>query len=395
MQRPVPSVKRQPEVHLAVVLQVRRRGGGVERQRRAVAVQQHVAHPQRQVLLLERHAGVPGGGHDPAPVRVGPEDRRLHQRALGDRLGDLLRASASVRQPSTSMVMRWFGPLGVGGDLAGQVGADAVDRRRGTSARSCPASGGPVPFASRNTVSFVLVWPSTVMQLNVVVGGAPSGSVCRSAGATGGVGQDEPEHGGHVRADHRRPLGEAGDGVAPPAVSSRVATLMRVSVVRMAWAASVSASRPGCGGGDRLRDAGFENRHRQRPADHAGARDEHLLGRTAEVARPPVRPSARRRRGPARRCRRWRCRSRSRSARASARGRRARLTCTGAAQTRFWVNTPAAAAGRVGDDDGEVAAVRFGAQAAHDAGVPEPAGQVPVAHVGRVAGRIEISTRLG
>ena len=46
-----------------------------------------------------------------------------------------------------------------------------------------------------------------------------------------------------------------------------------------------SASAPGRAAADRLRDAGLEHRHRQRPADHAGGRDQHLLGRAADVLR--------------------------------------------------------------------------------------------------------------
>ena len=60
-------------------------------------------------------------------------------------------------------------------------------------------------------MSLVLVCPST--RDAVERRGRRPGAGRRAAigGATGGVGQDEPEHGRHVRADHRRPLGEPGD----------------------------------------------------------------------------------------------------------------------------------------------------------------------------------------
>ena len=73
-------------------------------------------------------------------------------------------------------------------------------------------------------------------------------------------------------------------------------------------------------------------------------------------------------------------------ARASARGSRSRLTCTGAAQTRFCVNTPGGGGRAVADDHRQVAPVRLGAQPADDARVPVAAGQVPVAHASIVSG---------
>ena len=77
----------------------------------------------------------------------------------------------------------------------------------------------------------------------------------------------------------------------------------------------------------------------------------------SEVRVHAVRPCAGHRPGPARRCRRWRCRSRRRSPGHRRAGPASRLTCTGAAQTRFCVNTPAAAAGRSRIDHRQVAAV--------------------------------------
>ena len=59
-------------------------------------------------------------------------------------------------------------------------------------------------------MSLVLVWPSTQMQLKLRSAAAFS-DVVQVGLAHRGVGQDEAEHGRHVRADHRRPLGEPGD----------------------------------------------------------------------------------------------------------------------------------------------------------------------------------------
>src|SRR5436190_2163863 len=50
-------------------------------------IKRQIAQPQRQIALLERHARVPGRRDEPPPVRIGAEDRRLHECALGDRLG--------------------------------------------------------------------------------------------------------------------------------------------------------------------------------------------------------------------------------------------------------------------------------------------------------------------
>src|SRR5262245_49455511 len=54
-----------------IVLEVGRGGRGVEGQGDSVAVEQHVAEPQRQIVLLEWHAGVTGGRDEAAPVGIG------------------------------------------------------------------------------------------------------------------------------------------------------------------------------------------------------------------------------------------------------------------------------------------------------------------------------------
>ena len=130
----------QPEVDLAVVLQVRRRRRRVERQRLAVAVQQQVAHPQRQVRLLERHAGVAGRRHDPAPVRVGAEDRRLHQGALGDRLGDRAGPRRRSGSPRRRCVIRWLAPSASAAICRARSAHTSCDRARRTRRASSPAS---------------------------------------------------------------------------------------------------------------------------------------------------------------------------------------------------------------------------------------------------------------
>src|SRR5579872_916748 len=66
----VAECEAQPHVNLALALQVRARGCGVERLRRAAVVEQQGAQPQRQLVLLEYHAAVARRRHDAAPVWI-------------------------------------------------------------------------------------------------------------------------------------------------------------------------------------------------------------------------------------------------------------------------------------------------------------------------------------
>ena len=131
----------------------------------------------------------------------------------------ICRASARVRQPWTSTVIRCVAPFAVGGNRLGQVladfeqrGAEVVERFAGERGRGRgrPGSLGCAPLASSSTVSLVLMWPSTLMQWN-----DSSTASTRAAWASclpqRGVGHHQREHRGHVGADHRGPLGHAGD----------------------------------------------------------------------------------------------------------------------------------------------------------------------------------------
>ena len=100
----------------------RRRNRPGSRARRAGAVE-----VQRDLGGVEADAGVAGGRNDAAPVRVGAGDRRFHERAVGDRLGDLpgvLPRPAAVDFDG-DQVRRAFA---VGGNRLGQVLADFDER---------------------------------------------------------------------------------------------------------------------------------------------------------------------------------------------------------------------------------------------------------------------------
>ena len=64
---------------------------GVEIDRAAALVEQKPVEVQRHFRGIESDARVAGGRDDAAPVRIGAGDGRFHERAVGDRLGDLPR----------------------------------------------------------------------------------------------------------------------------------------------------------------------------------------------------------------------------------------------------------------------------------------------------------------
>ena len=116
-------------------------------------------------------------------------------------------ASSRVAQPVTSMRDQVRGAFAVVGDRPGQLDADLVQGAAETCCRSAPASGDPpaAPLASSSTVSLVLMCPSTLMQLKLSSTARRQHAAGRRPASSGGVGQHDGQHRGHVGADHRRP----------------------------------------------------------------------------------------------------------------------------------------------------------------------------------------------
>ena len=174
-------------------------------------IEQQIAQPQRQVLFLELDSRITRRRHDAAPVGVGAENGRLDQGAFRDRLGHAVRL-ASSRNPSTSMVTRCVAPSASAAMARASSPHTSAIAAPNRAQRLALQSEGPTrlvaPLASSSSVSLVLVWPSTLMQLKVW-SAALRASAARSSGRHGGVGEDEGQHGGHVRPDHGRPLGHA------------------------------------------------------------------------------------------------------------------------------------------------------------------------------------------
>ena len=102
-------------------------GVGVEVDGAAALVEQEAVEVERHFRGIEVDAGVAGGRDDAAPVGVGAGDGRFHERAVGDRLGDL--AGVLLRPAAVDFdgdqVRR---PFAVGRDRLGQVFADFDER---------------------------------------------------------------------------------------------------------------------------------------------------------------------------------------------------------------------------------------------------------------------------
>ncbi|MBN8921214.1 MAG: hypothetical protein J0H62_11280, partial [Rhizobiales bacterium] len=234
--------------------------------------------------------GVPRRRHHAAPVRVVAEHRRLHQRALGDRLGDLPRlgVGAAALHVDRDEVAR---PLGVDGDLAGELGAHAADRvaeRRQVVPGERRA--GAVGEREHGVVRARVALDADAVERGLAPGLQDRVEV---GGGDGGVGHHEPEHGRQVRADHRRALREAGDRDRPAGELQHARGDLDPGVGGEDGVGRVvERLAAGGGGGDGLRDTGLEHRHRQRAADHPGGRDEHLLGLAADEPIPSARIGA-------------------------------------------------------------------------------------------------------
>ncbi len=132
-------------------------------------------------------------------------------RALSATVLAIFRASSRLAQPAMSMVTRCVAPspsAGIARASSWQTSFSAC----WNVARSAPASGGvpAAPLANSSTVSLVLMWPSTLMQLKLSSTASRQSSLGH-LGSQRRVGQHHAEHRGHIRTDHCRPFGHAGD----------------------------------------------------------------------------------------------------------------------------------------------------------------------------------------
>ncbi len=100
----------------------------------------------------------------------------------------MARAAARSAQPVISMVTRCVAPFAVAGNGLGQVDRTLRRALGGRRPDRRPASGSPpaAPLATSSTVSLVLMWPSTLMQLKLTSADARSAAwaVAGSSGAS-------------------------------------------------------------------------------------------------------------------------------------------------------------------------------------------------------------------
>ena len=165
------------------------------------------------MLALDRLLGLADRHDDAAPVGVLARDGGLDQRAFGDRLGDparrgraggagdvdldeFARALAVAHQLRGEVVHDLF-------QLGLEVGQPPVARAR--DARRTRSAGGEQKAG--------VVGRGVAVHGHRIEGGAriERQQALQHAGRQGGVGDDEGQHGRHVRRDHARPLGDPVD----------------------------------------------------------------------------------------------------------------------------------------------------------------------------------------
>jgi tetratricopeptide (TPR) repeat protein len=375
----------QAQVDVPLAPQVRRGGGAVERLRHPAVVQQQVAQPQRQLLLLELHAGVTRRRDDPPPVGVRPEDRRLDQRALGHRLRHAQRL-AVVAQPLDLDGHQVAGPLRVGDDRPRQFGADPRDRP-GEARQPLPLQAGHSTPGERLAVGEQqqrVVGAGVPLDADAVE--APRRGAARHGGQVvrrhGGVAEDEGEQGRHVRPDHGGPLGHAGQPDVPAVDRNLPGDDLGARVGGEDGVGEVVERLRGVGQrAGRGPDARLDLGHGQVSADDPRRADEELLGPAAdglggdrghaagvfEPARAGAGVGV----------------ARAEDDPAGVGGGDALLAdADGGGADAVLGEHPRGGGGGRADGQGEVEAGRVGADAAADSGVAEAAGQVPVRHRG-------------
>ena len=221
--------------------------------------------------------GAADGGEDAPPVRVAGEQRGLDQWRMGDGVGDpqAFLARCALGDLHRHELGR---PLAVAHDRLGEFRAELGQRGRESLKRAVVIGDGGTRYAGGHEHAAV------VGRRVAVDGDAVEGDVHRLHESTlkqrlghGSVGRDETQHGRHVRPDHARPLGDAGqrDLGAVDIDSSRCPLRHGVrshDAVRRLDPA-VGAQRR-----QRIRQARLDPVHRQGFADDARGKRQHLLG---------------------------------------------------------------------------------------------------------------------
>ena len=135
-------------------------------------------------------------------------------RALSATVLAIVRASASVRVPSTWMRDEMARPLRIAGHVAGQF-LTHTDRGRAEFVKrlSHQLRAGAVGQEDQRIVGARVPFDADAVER--LIGGErrQRGQI---GGIDGGIGQHKRQHRRHVRADHRRPLGESGDRTTAP-----------------------------------------------------------------------------------------------------------------------------------------------------------------------------------
>ena len=280
-----------------------------------------------------------------APVRVGPEDRRLDEGRPGHGPRELAR-HARLGRAGDAHLDELRRAVAVLGDLTRELDAERLERLDERVELGRALLDGRVRREAVGQREDGVVGAHVAVDrdhLEARLHRARAAPLCSVRALTAQVGRDEREHRRQLGGDHPAPLAKAANVASTsPTCIVRLASLTRVSVVHTASAAELDR-RPARGGEPRRR--GGELRHRQAHADDPGGRAEHGLGADAERARHRGAHRARVAHArPARRARsRCRCWRRSRASPRPAGARRRRTT--GAARTALTVKQPAAAHG--------------------------------------------------
>ncbi len=180
-----------------------------EIRREAAAAHGDALHVDIRLAWIELDAGVSGGGKDAAPVRVGTGDRRFDQRRIGDGASDARGVGFGARalHINRHQLLRAFA---VAHDLLRErhenLGQRVLERLRG----------GPMARSTVRKHGDGVVGGGVAVHGNAVIA-AIDGLLQSSAQKRRrdhGVGDDESQRGGHIRLDHSRSLGHAGDARA-------------------------------------------------------------------------------------------------------------------------------------------------------------------------------------
>ncbi len=242
-----------------------------------------LAEPDRDQVAVRLRAGLADRHDDTAPVRILPGDGRLDERRIGNGEADAASGAGGGR-PGDANGDELFCPLAIAHDLLRKVHHQILKLAREVPDpwmarilhRLVPRLAGRGDEDGVGRRGVAVHRDAVERTIHSAADEPPQGRR-----GDGRIGEDEGQHGRHVRSDHAGALCDSVEGHRQPADSGRPRRALREGVGGHDGGGGV-LPRAGRERPDDLRQCVRDPLGRKRNPDHAGRGDEHLRFRAPE-----------------------------------------------------------------------------------------------------------------